>query len=737
MDKMIRLFCRHAQLQQGFRARFHAQTCALAQIPHASAKPSPEQSTPEIARRNLSKILIANRGEIACRIIRTARKMGIDTVAVYSDPDRASLHVDMADEAYRIGPASTNESYLNAKRIIDAALNSGAQAIHPGYGFLSQSPEFAQLCADNDIVFIGPSPRSIRDMGIKSTSKTLMEAAGVPVIQGYHGDDQNVERLRAEAKKIGFPVMIKAFRGGGGKGMRVAMHEGEFDQQLESAKRESIKSFGDDAMLVEKYVQRPRHVEVQVFGDHYGNCVYLFERDCSVQRRHQKIIEEAPAPGISWETRKSIGEAAVRAAKAVDYVGAGTVEFILDSKQHAFYFMEMNTRLQVEHPVTEMITGTDLVAWQLKVAAGEPLPMQQKDLRINGHSFEARVYAENPEDNFMPGAGPLTHLSVDFDPAQFGGTVRVESGVRQGDEVSVHYDPMIAKLVVWGEDRATALQKLRNLLNGYHISGLPTNINFLARLCDNPSFQAAEVHTDFIKEHFKELFPDASSADPTSLAEAALGVLLSSSAASRAPVDLFSDPFDVEKNWRMNHAPTRNVRLRAGGKDYDVQVVSGAGGKYVLKCLGKEMVVEGQGAEKDGAWEIKALVDGRGSRFKLVSSDGQIQLFRKNGSTTYDLPAHKYESLLSHGQGGAGEAIAPMPGVVEKILVQPGQNVSAGDPLIVMIAMKMEYVIKAPKAGVIKKVAYKPGDNVKKGDQLVYYEESETGTDKGKNSQNN
>ncbi|OWA52201.1 Methylcrotonoyl-CoA carboxylase subunit alpha, mitochondrial [Hypsibius exemplaris] len=676
-----------------------------------------------VARRNLSKILIANRGEIACRIIRTARKMGISTVAVYSDPDKESLHVDMADEAFRIGPASTNESYLNEKKIIQAALTSGAHGIHPGYGFLSQSPEFAQLCADNGVTFIGPSPRAISDMGIKSTSKTLMEKAGVPIIQGYHGDDQSVGRLKAEAKKIGFPIMIKAFRGGGGKGMRVAMNEAEFEQQLDSAKRESMKSFGDDAMLVEKYVQRPRHVEVQVFGDHHGNYVYLFERDCSVQRRHQKIIEEAPAPGISEETRRSIGEAAVRAAQAVDYVGAGTVEFILDSDRHEFFFMEMNTRLQVEHPVTEMITGTDLVAWQLKVAAGERLPLLQNDLRIRGHSFEARVYAENPEDNFMPGAGPLTHLSLDFDPASFDGTVRVETGVRQGDQVSVHYDPMIAKLVVWGEDRSSALRKLRSVLTGYHISGLSTNINFLTSLCDNASFQSAHVHTDFIKEHITELFPAKGPPTPEALVQAAVALHF----LKILPVDggaaLFADPFDSVKNWRMNYSFAETTQLSANGKVYDVALTSTGDGKFRVQCLGKELVVEVSTDVNDGMLVTHACIDGRMLKSKSVMEDSKLHLFQQDGCVTFEVPALKYESLLATKETGADEARAPMPGVIEKIMVQPGQEVKQGDPLVVMIAMKMEYVIKAPKSGIIKKVAFKTGVNVPKGSQLVYYEE--------------
>uniref|UniRef100_A0A4W3JLZ8 Methylcrotonyl-CoA carboxylase subunit n=1 Tax=Callorhinchus milii TaxID=7868 RepID=A0A4W3JLZ8_CALMI len=394
--------------------------------------------------------------------MRTAKRMGVRSVAVYSEADKNSMHVAMADEAYHIGPAASQQSYLNMEKIIQVAKSAAVQAIHPGYGFLSENTEFAEWCKKENIIFIGPPSSAIRDMGIKSTSKSIMSAAGVPIIEGYHGEEQSDQRLMEEAKIIGFPVMVKAVRGGGGKGMRIARSEAEFFDQLESARREARKSFNDDVMLIEKFVDRPRHVEVQVFGDHYGNAVYLFERDCSVQRRHQKIIEE---PGISAEVRKRLGEAAVRAAKAVSYVGAGTVEFIMDAKDD-FYFMEMNTRLQVEHPVTEMVTGTDLVEWQLRVAAGEKLPLMQDELSVQGHAFEARIYAEDPDTDFMPGAGPLLHLSTPA-PDTF---TRIETGVRQGDDVSVHYDPMIAKLVVWGEDRTAALSKLKYCLRQYNVS---------------------------------------------------------------------------------------------------------------------------------------------------------------------------------------------------------------------------------------------------------------------------
>ncbi|KAB7499213.1 Methylcrotonoyl-CoA carboxylase subunit alpha, mitochondrial [Armadillidium nasatum] len=451
----------------------------------------------------IKKVLIANRGEIACRVIRTARKMGIESVAVFSDPDRNSLHVSMADEAYYIGPAAVQQSYLRSDKVLKAAKESRAQAIHPGYGFLSENTEFAESCEKENIIFIGPPASAIRDMGIKSTSKYIMSSAGVPVVGGYHGEEQSPEKLFEEAKKIGFPVMIKA-------GMRICMSEKEFMSQLNSAKTEGMKSFGDEVMLIEKYV----------FGDKHDNYVYLFERDCSVQRRHQKIIEEAPAPGVTSEVRKRLGESAVKAARAVNYVGAGTVEFILD-RNYDFYFMEMNTRLQVEHPVTEMITGTDLVEWQIRVASGERLPMTQEDLSVNGHSFEGRIYAENPENNFLPGAGVLKRMAVPTLQPH----IRIETGVREADEVSVHYDPMIAKLVVWGKDRQSALTRLAAALNEFNVVGLNTNVEFLKTLSRHTKFEEGDVHTDFIPQHYEDLFP-VKETPSSDYCKAALAIIL-------------------------------------------------------------------------------------------------------------------------------------------------------------------------------------------------------------------
>nr|ANJ04671.1 methylcrotonoyl-CoA carboxylase subunit alpha [Nilaparvata lugens] len=455
----------------------------------------------QVKKVDISKVLIANRGEIACRIIRTARRLGVKSVAVYSDADKNAMHVAMADEAFHIGPSPSSESYLKQEKLIEIAHRSHSHAIHPGYGFVSENADFAELCAKNGLIFIGPPASAIRKMGVKSTSKMIMESAGVPVIPGYHGEDQSESKLAEEAERIGFPLMIKAVLGGGGKGMRSTLSAATFREQLDSARREARKAFGDDAVLLERLVTSPRHVEVQVFADQRGNCVHLFERDCSVQRRHQKVLEEAPAPDISEELRDRLGQAGVRAAQAVGYVGAGTVEFIMDRNTKEFYFMEMNTRLQVEHPVTEMITGVDLVEWQLLVASGAELPKKQSDLSLRGHSFEGRVYAEDPANAFMPGAGPLLYLNLPQNDQH----VRIETGVRQHDDVSVYYDPMIAKVVVWAEERRKALQTLDQVLSKFHVAGMATNIEFLRRLVQHEAIRRGDVHTGFIPEHENQL----------------------------------------------------------------------------------------------------------------------------------------------------------------------------------------------------------------------------------------
>ncbi|KAM8954464.1 methylcrotonoyl-CoA carboxylase subunit alpha, mitochondrial [Pelodytes ibericus] len=673
-------------------------------------------------KSKIEKVLIANRGEIACRVMRTAKKMGVQSVAVYSEADRNSMHVSMADEAYLIGPAASQQSYLAMEKILRVARASGSQAIHPGYGFLSENTEFAESCKREGIIFIGPPSSAIRDMGIKSTSKAIMSAAGVPIIEGYHGDNQSDEYLKEQAGKIGYPVMIKAVRGGGGKGMRIARSEEEFFEQLESARREAKKSFNDDVMLIEKFVDNPRHVEVQVFGDQHGNAVYLFERDCSVQRRHQKIIEEAPGPGISPEVRKKLGEAAVRAAKAVNYVGAGTVEFIMDSEQN-FYFMEMNTRLQVEHPVTEMITGTDLVEWQLRVAAGEKIPITQDEINLQGHAFEARIYAEDPDNNFMPGAGPLLHLSTP--PADL--YARIETGVRQGDEVSVHYDPMIAKLVVWAEDRQAALRKLKYSLHQYNIVGLSTNIDFLLSLSGHPSFEAGDVHTNFIPQHYNELFPPKKETSTEMLCQAALGLILKEKLLTEEfnlqSAEPFS-PFTSNNGRRINILQTRNLTLLDGENKVDMRIVYNHDGSYDMHIQDKVLKVSGDLLNEGDLTYLNCSVEGTICKSKLVILDGTIHLFSMEGSVQLSVPVPKFLSEVSTA-GSQGGAIAPMTGTIEKVFVKVGDEVQAGDPLMVMIAMKMEHTIRAPKTGTIKKVYFKEGVQVSRHAPLVELEDEQ------------
>ncbi|NJD34995.1 MAG: acetyl-CoA carboxylase biotin carboxylase subunit, partial [Betaproteobacteria bacterium] len=542
-----------------------------------------------------TKILIANRGEIACRVIKTARRMGIRTVAVYSEADAGARHVRLADEAVCIGAPPPRESYLVVDKIIAAALTTGAQAVHPGYGFLSENEEFAEACAANGIVFIGPPVTAIRAMGSKSEAKKLMEKAGVPLTPGYHGDNQEPALLWEEADKIGYPVLIKAAAGGGGKGMRAVAASGDFLEALSSCKREAASSFGDQHVLIEKYLQRPRHIEIQVFGDSHGNCVYLFERDCSVQRRHQKVLEEAPAPGMTAERRAAMGKAAVDAARAVGYVGAGTVEFIVN-QDGTFYFMEMNTRLQVEHPVTEMITGLDLVEWQLKVGAGETLPLRQEQLVIRGHALEARIYAEDPDKGFLPSIGRLIHLAPPAETLN----VRVDTGVEQDDEISPHYDPMIAKLIVWdGSDtnaRERALARMLQALADYRVVGVSNNIGFLSRLIACPAFAQADLDTGLIERERAFLFPESSEPPAEAWLVAALAELIRDQQYAAADAVASRDPFSpwhARDGWRMNGNARREIRLRAGETEKAVSA-GYAGDSFVLEFEGQAVTATGR-----------------------------------------------------------------------------------------------------------------------------------------------
>ncbi|QBE63893.1 acetyl/propionyl/methylcrotonyl-CoA carboxylase subunit alpha [Pseudoduganella lutea] len=669
------------------------------------------------------KILIANRGEIACRVAATARKMGIRTVAVYSEADANAKHVAVCDEAVLLGPAPAKESYLCGDKIIAIALATGAQAIHPGYGFLSENAEFAEACAEAGLVFIGPPAAAMRAMGSKSAAKSLMEKAGVPLVPGYHGDEQDAAFLQREADRIGYPVLLKASAGGGGKGMRVVDNAEAFREALASCKREAISSFGDDKVLAEKYLQRPRHIEIQVFADTQGNCIYLFERDCSVQRRHQKVLEEAPAPGMTDERRAAMGDAALAAAKAVGYVGAGTVEFIAN-QDGSFYFMEMNTRLQVEHPVTEMITGTDLVEWQLRVAAGEPLPKTQDELRIRGHALEARIYAENPDKGFLPSIGTLRHLdtpeAVQFEVGGTGGSggqpaaVRVDSGVREGDAISPFYDPMIAKLIVWGADRKQALARMAQALSQYQIVGLTGNVAFLKRLVESEAFANADLDTGLIERNAETLFPPARSLPVAALALAAVALIEHEK--TRACGTGAGDPWSQALGWRLNSRLARTLAFRdENGKDYDpVFTYLPHGWELSIKGLSVDVAL----LARDGVDLSVRLGDA--SVHGTVRRDGDtFHVFTSGGHHVLH-----YQDPLAHAgetEAEGGRLTAPMPGKVVAVLATQGQAVRKGEPLVIMEAMKMEHTIAAPHDGTVDDILYAVGDQVADGAPLLAF----------------
>ncbi|NSZ64836.1 acetyl/propionyl/methylcrotonyl-CoA carboxylase subunit alpha [Agrobacterium tumefaciens] len=652
-----------------------------------------------------SKILIANRGEIACRIIRTARKMGIRTVAVYSDADRDAMHVALADEAIAIGPAPARSSYLDAEKIIAAAQASGAQAIHPGYGFLSENAGFAEACASAGIIFIGPTPDAIRAMGGKSEAKALMAQAGVPVVPGYHGEDQAVKKLAGEAEDIGYPVLLKASAGGGGKGMRVVREKREFAAELAGAKREALAAFGNDRMLIEKYLERPRHVEVQVFADGHCNCFSLFERDCSIQRRHQKVIEEAPAPGLPDTLRQRMYDAAVAAARAIDYRGAGTVEFLLDPSGE-FYFMEMNTRLQVEHPVTEYITGLDLVEWQIRVANGEALPDDWGNLRINGHAIEARIYAEDPAHDFLPSIGTVSHLAF----PEEGPHLRIDSGIRTGDAISVHYDPMIAKLIVWDYDRPSAVRRLRLALEKLAICGVTSNAAFLKRLAGLDAFAAAELDTGFIARNEAALFaPRATSENEIALAT--LGLLLSRRNGAKPQADPYS-PWNNTNSFRLNAPAQETLRFVLDQQPVDVAITHEPDGFSL--AIGTRAIRAHGSISQDGI--LRATVDGRQRQCRFFASDNGHALFLDGEHYSISQPDPVDVADTSTHTGGLE---APMPGVIRAILSQQGAAVEAGDALVVMEAMKMEHTIRAPAKGTVTAINCAEGNMVEAGAMLV------------------
>ncbi|KPV73981.1 uncharacterized protein RHOBADRAFT_54560 [Rhodotorula graminis WP1] len=762
-------------------ARRHASTLT-------STSPPGSASAPSTRKPLFDKILVANRGEIACRVFRTARKLGIKTVAVYSDADRDSMHVKLADEAYNIGPAPSSESYLCMDKYIEICRKSGAQAIHPGYGFLSENAEFSKLLKDNNITFIGPPEKAIRAMGSKAESKDIMLAAGVPCVPGWHpsqvdpsstpaGSHQDPDFLLARADEIGYPVLIKAVSGGGGKGMKIVDKRDDFMGQLESAKREARKSFGDDEVLLERYITRPRHVEVQIFSDSHGNHLSLFERDCSVQRRHQKIIEEAPAPGLPQDLRERLYEEARKAAKAVGYRGAGTVEFILNADNiQEFFFCEMNVRLQVEHPVTEMVTGVDLVEWQLEVAAGNPIPLSQSEITCTGHAFECRVYAENPRNGFLPDTGLLLHHR----PPASSETVRMETGFESGDEISVHYDPLLSKLIVWGTDRAAALRSLRKALNEYQVVGPATNLEFLGRLAANEAFGKAEVDTAFIPRHYDSLFPPLPPASASTLGASALFL------AERERAHFAG--LGHQSAWTDSKLAGFRAGIGSQGegrywREYQLAGVKGKGeaeGNDVLTTAKVGPSLQQDGSALEGALDVEltptagssaaaddavlfsnvspelspssstapnattllAHLSSTLSRVDIVSAPppavastpGDVQgetLHLFNGAEAFAgavkvVPPSWMSKVGAAAAGGAaakGGARAPMPSKIVQVFVKQGEHVEEGAPLVAVEAMKTEHVLRAPKAGVVAKVVVKEGDLVPEGKVLVTFEE--------------
>ncbi|WP_454783177.1 acetyl/propionyl/methylcrotonyl-CoA carboxylase subunit alpha [Legionella sp. WA2022007384] len=652
-----------------------------------------------------NKILIANRGEIACRIIKTARSMGIHSVAIYSSVDKDSLHVRTADSAYFVGDAPAKDSYLNIANIIHVAKESGAQAIHPGYGFLSENPEFAKACKEAGIIFIGPSVEAMEAMASKQLAKQLLERTQVPLTPGYHGSEQAEDKLLVEAKKIGFPVLIKAANGGGGKGMRAVHHESEFSAALAGAKRESMASFADDTMILEKLVLNPRHVELQIMADNHGNVVHIFERDCSIQRRHQKIIEEAPAPNLSASLRKKLAEAACEVARSIKYSGAGTVEFLVDSSEQ-FYFMEMNTRLQVEHPVTEMITGLDLVAWQLKIAANEPLPLSQDKIQAQGHAIECRIYAEDPHHDFIPSIGQIHFLQESS-----GDGIRIDTGVQISSQITMYYDPMIAKLIVWGADRDEALSRLVQALSQYFIGGVKTNIPFLQAICQHPKFKQAELSTDFLtKEEIKLPIPDIETA-----------LLMAVSFDYLHNVNSLQDPLLQEVfSWQSQLSSHWIWRYKDKGELIETFITPINKNQFKVHFKTQEHLIQAHlvGNKlriETGIQNIHATIENKKQSLTLYTSQGQITIERFN-----------WETLGAQTTAHKGQLTAPMPATVVAILKNIGEKVKAGERLIVLEAMKMEHTIHAPTDGILLDIFYAVGAQVNEGEELLSLSEADS-----------
>ncbi|HEU4812782.1 MAG TPA: acetyl/propionyl/methylcrotonyl-CoA carboxylase subunit alpha [Xanthomonadaceae bacterium] len=651
------------------------------------------------------KVLIANRGEIACRVIRTCRRLGIRTVAVYSDADAGAQHVRQADEARHIGGSPPAESYLRGDAVIEAALATGTQAIHPGYGFLSENADFAEAVENAGLVFIGPKAASMRKMGSKAGAKELMQAAGVPVVPGYTGEDQDPAKLQAEADRIGYPLMIKAAHGGGGKGMRIVREAAEFGAALASCQREAKGAFGRDRVLLERYVERPRHIELQVFGDAHGHVIHLGERECSAQRRYQKVLEESPSPFVTPELRAAMGAAAVQAARAIDYVNAGTVEFIVDQAGD-FFFMEINTRLQVEHPVTELVTGQDLVEWQLRVAAGGPLPLAQDEVTRNGHAIEVRLYAEDPEAGFLPGSGKLRRLRL----PETGPHVRIDSGVVEGDVVTIFYDPMIAKLIVHDADRERALARLRDALAQAEVAGPKSNIGFLERLVRHPAVTGATIDTGYLDRHLDEFLPGDAAPDTTLLVAAATVRLLAQEQSVRAAAAGSGDPtspWAIADGWRLGHAGARRLAFLQGDDTFEV-TAHGNAGNYRLELSDTETTVTG--ATWDGE-ALSAHFDGQARRFRAAADDSRV-LVHDGDRRLLVRPVEVYRRVDAGKGTGDHRLLAPMPGRVVLVKARAGDTVTAGQELVVLEAMKMELALKAPRDGTVAEVRAVAGDFV-------------------------
>lgn len=670
------------------------------------------------------KVLIANRGEIACRVIETCRRLGVRSVAVYSDADKNARHVKLADEAYHIGGSRPADSYLKGDVILAVAKAHGVEAVHPGYGFLSENTDFARACEEAGIVFIGPTPDAIDKMGSKSAAKKIMEEAGVPIVPGYHGDQQDPAFLQDQAERVGYPLLIKAVAGGGGKGMRLVRHTAEFLPQLEAARREAKNAFGNDDVLLERFVEGPRHIEFQVFGDKQGHVVHLFERECSIQRRHQKILEETPSPFLDEAMRTAMGDAAVKAAQAIDYVGAGTIEFIVGSNRE-FFFMEMNTRLQVEHPVTEMTTNLDLVEWQLRVAAGEPLPRQQSEITRNGHAIEVRVYAENPANQFLPETGSLKRY---YHPVPDGQNIRVDTGVTEGDTISIFYDPMIAKLIVWGQDRSVAISRLRDSLNQTGVIGLVTNIPFLSNLVNNEAFIAGTTDTLFVDTYLESLLPQPEAELPDLAVLAALAKAVrdeEQQAATKAAhsADPFS-PWHQPSTWRLNTRRQRRVIFANPLKEANLEILlSGVNGQYRATLLDDVKNTYDFGV---------SILDAQRLRLAFADTQHLVTVLREQETFTVFLEAQRFDLIKinpfvfeSADEVPGGRLTAAMPGRIAKVFVNVGDKVEKGQPLLILEAMKMEHTIHSPRDGVIDRIVYQVDQIVEADAVLFAFKEDE------------